>query len=256
MGSNPLDMRGKVILVTGSSKGIGRGIALELAHQGATIVINYRSDPEGATRVTEEIAALGLETAAVAADVGVEADVDQLIRRTLDRFNRLDVLVNNAAIGGGHAPLLELGTDTWLETQRVNLLGVFLCTQRAARAMIPRGGGAIVNIGSIAPMMAYPNISDYNASKGAVHAFTQTAARELGPFRIRVNGVAAGSVPDGMNRERMTPERLAQATDRALLGRLGVPADIGKAVAFLASDAADWITGQMLVVDGGTTIQG
>ena len=92
--------------------------------------------------------------------------------------------------------------------------------------------------------------------KGAVHAFTQTAARELGPFRIRVNGVAAGSVPDGMNRDRMTPERIARATDEALLGRLGAPTDIGKAVAFLASDAADWITGQMLVVDGGTTIQG
>ena len=138
----------------------------------------------------------------------------------------------------------------------MNLLGVFLCTQHAARATIPKGGGAIVNIGSIAPTLAYPNISDYNASKGTVHALTQTAAKELGEFGIRVNGVAPGSVPDGMNRDRFTPERIARSSSASLLDRIGDPADVGKAVAFLASDAAAWITGQVLVVDGGTTIQG
>ena len=248
-------MAGKVALVTGSSKGIGRGIALELARQGANIVVNYRSDSDSAARVADEIATLGAAAEIVRADVGVETEVDGLVGAAIERFGRLDILVNNAAVGGGRAPILELSAEAWLETQRVNLLGVFLCTQRAARAMISQGGGAIVNIGSIAPTMAYPNISDYNASKGAVHAFTQTAAKELGEFGIRVNGVAPGSVPDGMNRGRFTPERIATSSSQALLGRIGDPVDIGKAVAFLASDATEWITGQVLVVDGGTTIQ-
>ena len=120
---------------------------------------------DSAARVAEEIETLGAAVETVRADVGVEAEVDALMSRAVERFDRLDILVNNAAVRGGGAPLLELPTYAWVETQRVNVLGVFLCTQRAARVMIRQGNGVIVNIGSIAPMIVYPNISDYNASR-------------------------------------------------------------------------------------------
>lgn len=247
---------GKVALVTGGSKGIGRGIGLELARQGANVVVNYRTDSESAAHVARAISAAGVAVTTLQADVGSETDVECLVRRTLERFGRLDILVNNAAVGGGRTPIIELSAEEWLETHRVNLFGVFLCTQHAARSMISQGGGVIVNIGSIAPAMAYTTISDYNASKGAVHAFTQSAAAELAEYGIRVNGVAPGSIPDGMNRDRFTStHRTAQSSQNTLLGRLGDPTDIGHAVAFLASDAAQWITGQTLIVDGGTTIK-
>ncbi len=249
------DLAGKSAIVTGSSKGIGRGIALELARQGVKVVINYRHDAEHAARATEEIEALGAEVLTVRADVGIEEEVDAMIDRTVQHFGHLDVLVNNAAVGGGRTKSIELPPDAWMETHRVNTFGTFLCSQRAARVMIGQGtGGVIINIGSIAPDMAYANISDYNASKGAVHALTRTMARELGPYRVRVNCVVPGSVPDGMNRDTFTPGLVAELSARALLGRLGAPPDIAKAVAFLTSDAASWITGQFLVVDGGTTL--
>ena len=249
------DLSGKTAIVTGSAKGIGRGIALELGRQGANVVVNYRNDEEAANGVLRELRDGGAQAIAVQADIGSEADVERLIAETVAAFGGVDVLVNNAAIGGGRGSVLDLAPADWQETMRINVLGMFLCTQQAARNMQERGGGAVVNIGSMAPAKGFPGLIDYNTSKGAVHQFTRSAANDLGPHNIRVNCVAPGTVPDGFNRDRHTPESLAMSQAKTALDRLGEPENIGNAVAFLASDRSSWTTGQVLFIEGGILVK-
>ena len=241
-------LESKIALVTGASKGIGKGIALELARAGANVAVNYHSDAAGAGATVAEIHAIGREGFAIQANVGAAADVDRMFQQTFEKFSRLDILVNNAGVQTWK-PLLDLSESEWDRTIDTNLKGCFLCTQRAARHMRERGG-RIVNIGSGCNKVAFPNLVDYTASKGGIEMFTKVAAVELGRYKITVNCVAPGAIE--IERTKLEAGDYA-ATWAGLtpLGRVGQPLDVARAVAFLASEAAEFITGQTIWVDGG-----
>jgi NAD(P)-dependent dehydrogenase (short-subunit alcohol dehydrogenase family) len=244
-----LPLENKRALVTGASKGVGKGIALELARQGAWVAVNYHSDAAGAEATVKEIAAAGGRAFAVRADVGLKQDVDEMFDRTLAEFGGLDILVNNAGIQTWK-PLLELTEEEWDRVLDVNLKGCFLCTQRAARAMKDAGGGSIVNIGSGCNKWPFPNLVNYTASKGGIEQFTKVAAVELGPYRIRVNCVAPGAIE--IERTKQEAGDYAGTWSKLTpMRRIGLPSDVAVAVAFLCEDRAEFITGQTIWVDGG-----
>jgi NAD(P)-dependent dehydrogenase (short-subunit alcohol dehydrogenase family) len=237
-------MAAKIALVTGASKGVGKGIALELARRGFDLWVNYNSDRAGAEATAREIEALGRQAWLVQASVGESSQVDTMFAA----IPVLDVLVNNAGVQTWK-PLLELTEAEWDRVIDTNLKGCFLCTQRAARKMLTRGG-SIVNIGSGCNKLAFPRLVDYTASKGGIEQFTKVAAVELGEHRIRVNCVAPGAVE--IERTKLEAGDYAGMWSKYTpLGRVGQPDDIGKAVAFLAGDDASFITGQTIWVDGG-----
>lgn len=238
----------KVALVTGASKGVGKGIALELARAGYDVAVNYNSDQAGAEATVREVHALGTTGLAVRGDVSRSEQVCAMFDQVVDSFGHLDLLVNNAGIQTWK-PLLELPEADWERVMATNLRGCFLCTQRAAREM-RRTGGAIVNIGSGCNKWPFPSLVSYTASKGGIEMFTKVAAVELGPYRIRVNCVAPGSIEIERTKQELGDyaETWAKLTP---LGRIGTPRDVGKVVVFLASEAADFITGQTIWVDGG-----
>lgn len=235
--------------MTGASKGVGKGIALELARAGCAVAVNFHTDRAGAEATVAEIHALGREAFAIQANVGLSGNVDRMFRDVLSRFSRLDLLVNNAGVQTWK-PLLELEEREWDHVIDTNLKGCFLCTQRAGRHMKDAGGGSIVNIGSGCNKLAFPNLVDYTASKGGIEMFTKVAGVELGPYKIRVNCVAPGAIE--IERTKNEAGDYAGTWAKVTpLARIGVPEDVGKAVVFLASDSAGFITGQTLWVDGG-----
>jgi NAD(P)-dependent dehydrogenase (short-subunit alcohol dehydrogenase family) len=244
----PLELEGRTALVTGASKGVGKGIALELARRGCRVAVNYNSDDAGARAAVRAIEQAGGSAFAVQANVGLSHQVNRMFEETLARFSRLDVLVNNAGVQTWK-PLLELTEAEWDRVLDTNLKGCFLCTQQAARAMKDSGGGSIVNIGSGCNKVAFPNLVDYTASKGGIEQFTKVAAVELGKYKIRVNCVAPGAVE--IERTRLEAGDYA-ATWSALtpLGRVGQPVDVARVVAFLAGPEADFVSGQTIWVDG------
>jgi len=244
---SPLEL--KTALVTGASKGVGKGIALELARNGCDVAVNYNSDAAGADATVAEIRSMGRKALPVQANVGVSADIDRMFQQVLQEFPRLDILVNNAGVQTWK-PLLDLEEAEWDHVIDTNLKGCFLCTQRAARNMKDNGGGAIINIGSGCNKVPFPNLVDYTASKGGIEMFTKVSAVELGKYRIRVNCVAPGAVEI----ERTKQEAGDYAGTWAKLtplGRVGQPVDVARAVVFFASQAGDFVTGQTLWVDGG-----
>jgi NAD(P)-dependent dehydrogenase (short-subunit alcohol dehydrogenase family) len=244
-----LELEGKCALVTGASKGVGKGIALALARAGADIAVNYNADRQGAETAVAEICSLGRKAFAVQANIGYSADVDRMFREVLARFPHLHILVNNAGVQTWK-PLLELEEAEWDRTLNTNLKGCFLCTQRAARKMKENGGGRIVNIGSGCNKLPFPNLVDYTASKGGIEMFTKVAAIELGRYKITVNCVAPGAIE--IERTKQEAEDYAGTWSKMTpLGRVGYPADVGRAVTFLAGEAAAFITGQTIWVDGG-----
>ena len=231
----------KTALITGASKGIGKGIALELASRGYRIFVNYNSDRPGAEAVAAETGGV-----AVQANVGVSDDV----RRMFDTTGPVDVLVNNAGVQTWK-PLLELTESEWDRVIDTNLKGCFLCTQIAAKLLVAEGRpGAIINIGSGCNKVAFPNLVDYTASKGGIEQFTKVSAVELGPYGIRVNCVAPGAVEIERTKNEAGDYG---ATWAALtpLKRVGQPADVAQAVAWLAGDESSFVTGQTIWVDGG-----
>jgi NAD(P)-dependent dehydrogenase (short-subunit alcohol dehydrogenase family) len=239
----------KTALVTGASKGIGKGIALELARLGCDVAVNFNADREGAEAVAAEIRNLGRRAIVTGANVGLSADVERMFDAVLEQFERLDILVNNAGVQTWKA-LLDLEESEWDRVIETNLKGSFLCTQRAARGMKDRNYGRIVNIGSGCNKVAFPHLVDYTASKGGIEMFTKVAAAELGRYGVTVNCVAPGAIEI----ERTKQEAGDYASTWAKLtpvGRIGTPLDVARAVAFFASAEADFITGQTLWVDGG-----
>jgi NAD(P)-dependent dehydrogenase (short-subunit alcohol dehydrogenase family) len=242
-------LESKTALVTGSSKGVGKGIALELARCGCDVAINYHSDADGAAATVAEIRAMGRNAFAVTANVGVASEVDRMFAEVFERFRRLDILVNNAGVQTWK-PLLDLEESEWDRTIQTNLKGCFLCTQRAARRMRDQRSGRIVNIGSGCNKIPFPNLVDYTASKGGIEMFTKVCAIELGKHNITVNCVAPGAIEIERTKQEAGDYAAiwAQITP---LGRVGQPLDVARAVAFLASDAAEFITGQTIWVDGG-----
>src|ERR1051326_1175928 len=245
----PLSLDSKTALVTGASKGVGKGIALELARNGCDVAVNYNTDAGGGEATAAEIRAMGRKAIAVQANVGVSSDVDRMFQQVQKQFPRLDVLVNNAGVQTWK-PLLDLEEAEWDRVIDTNLKGCFLCTQRAARHMKTNGGGAIVNIGSGCNKIPFPNLVDYTASKGGIEMFTKVSAVELGQYRIRVNCVAPGAVE--IERTKNEAGDYAGTWAKVTpLGRVGQPLDVARAVAFFAGPAADFVTGQTLWVDGG-----
>ena len=245
----PLPLEGKVALVTGASKGIGKGIALELARQGADVAVNYRTDKAGAEATTAEIHSIGRKAVTVQADVSSSAAVDAMFGEVLGRFSKVDILVNNAG-QQTWKPLLDLTEEEWDAVIGTNLKGCFLCTQRAGRRMKESGGGTIINIGSGCNKVPFPNLVNYTASKGGIDMFTKVSAVELGKYGITVNCVAPGAIE--IERTKNEAGDYAGTWSKLTpLHRIGQPVDVAKAVAFFAGPEAQFVTGQTLWVDGG-----
>ena len=242
----------KIAIVTGAGRGIGRGIALRLAREGAHVLVNYAHSAAGAEEIAHRIGELGRQSITFRADVSVADEVRAMVTKTVAVFGRLDVLVNNAGVDP-HVPFLDMTEEQWDWVMDTNLKGNFLCSQAAAREMVKAGGGKIVVIGSIHSILSYPHITAYASSKGALSTMTRQLALELAPYHINVNCVAPGGV-DVEKFYSVIPDYDPHMFDHEIpLGFLGQPDDIGAAVAFLASDDARYITGQVLFVDGGTS---
>jgi len=245
------DLKGKVAVVTGASKGIGAGIARSLGAAGAAVAVNYSSSREGAERVVADIKAKGGKAIAVQGDVAKAADVRHLFDETEKAFGRLDVLVNNAGIYR-FQPLDDITEDEFHSLFNTNVLGTILATKEAVKHF-GASGGSVINISSVASEDAVPTAAVYSATKGAVDAVTRVLAAELGPRKIRVNAIAPGGVEtEGTQAAGVIGSDFEkQMVARTALGRLGQPDDIARVAVFLASDDAAWLTGERLAASGG-----
>ncbi len=241
-------------LVTGASSGIGQGIAIRLAKDGFNIVVNHFRQPELAEETLQSIQDFGADGWSFDADVGVSSEVTAMFREFMDRDISLSVLVNNAGIQTWSS-FLELSEEDWDRTIKTNLKGTFLCSQQAARLMILNGSGSIINIGSGANRVPFPNLVDYCASKGGIEMVTRVAAIELGKHGIRVNCVAPGAIENERTR-RESPGYAETWSGVTPLARCGTIEDVASAVSYLASPQSPFITGQTLFVDGGLWTRG
>lgn len=243
-----MKFKNKTVLVTGSSRGIGRATAIAFAQEGANVIVNYVKDKASANSTVEEIKKLGREALAIQADVAIEDDVKRMIEKSVKHFGAIDVLVNNAGIVFD-TPILEKTVEQWERTLRVNLIGTFLCIKYASPYMKGRQGASIVNISSTNGLDSLsPESADYDTSKAGVISLTKNFAQALAP--IRVNSVAPGWVDTDINKG-LPKEFVKSETDRIALGRWGRPEEIAKTVLFLCSEDASFITGSTLVADGG-----
>jgi len=251
-----IDLSGKVALVTGSSRGIGRGCALEMARAGADVAVNCRSHAEEAEAVAEEIRAGGRQALVAPADVSDRKAVERMVEKTVERFGHLDILVSNAYYSK-REPFLEMAAEGMQRTLDVTLWGGFHTAQTAARQMVEQGGGgSILFISSVLSFLPMPNSLAYNTAKAGMNQMAATMANELTAHRIRVNVIEPGWIDTPGEREFSTEEEIEAGAKRLPWGRLGTIEDIGKAATFLSSDAADYITGAVLRVDGGYYLRG
>jgi 3-oxoacyl-[acyl-carrier protein] reductase len=246
-------LQDKIAIVTGASRGIGAAIAVELASQGATVVVNHRDSAAQADAVVAQIVAAGSQALAIQADVSVFADAQRLIKETLEHFGRVDILVNNAGTTRDTL-LLMMSEDAWDVVMQTNLKSAFNCSKAALRPMIKQRAGRIINISSVSGLAGQAGQTNYSASKAGMIGFTKALAREVGGRNITANAVAPGFVPTVLT-EALTAEQKQAAIAMTPLGRFAKPEEIAYAVAFLASDRAAFITGQILSVDGGLVMQ-
>ncbi len=252
MGVSTLPLQGKVAIVTGGRRGIGKSIALALAEAGADIAVCDRVIEDGELKaVAEEVQQLGRRSLAVQADITQKADVDSLAQRVMDEFGAIDILVNNAAMNV-MAPLLELREDGWDRVIDTDLKGYYLCCQAVGKRMVDQKRGNIINIASTAAIKAAPQMGAYCIAKAGVVMLTRVLALELAKYNIRVNAIAPYMVKTKFSQPLWSdPETLKQLESEIPLGRLAEPGDIVGSALFLASDASSYITGHTIIVDGG-----
>ena len=241
----------RIAVVTGSSRGIGRGIALELSRRGATVVINYNASADAANAVVEEITGEGSTALAVQADVSREEGANMLIKTTIETFDKIDILVNNAGTTRDNVIMMMKVEDFDL-VMNTNLRSAWLCSKAAVRSMMRKRSGRIINITSISGLVGQGGQTNYSASKAGLIGFTKALAKEIGPRNITVNAVAPGFVITDLTKDLEDLTKMAE--EYAALHKLASIEDVARAVAFLASDDAALITGQVLSVDGGTVI--
>ncbi|PIX02993.1 short-chain dehydrogenase [bacterium (Candidatus Gribaldobacteria) CG_4_8_14_3_um_filter_42_11] len=247
------DLKGKVVIITGARQGMGKADALLFAKNGAKVTVADISQEE-CQLVVEEIEKSGGEALAVKCDVASEKEVEEMVKKTVDKFGKVDILVNNAGICQ-FKPFLEMTEEEWKKTLDVNLKGYFLCAKACAKEMIKHKSGAIVNIASVVMGqigMGMAGLAHYSASKGGIAALTKTLALELAPYNIRVNAIAPGAIDTPMAASAKADQKTLEQTLAVIpLHRMGKPEEIASTVLFLTSDASSYITGSIVVVDGG-----
>jgi NAD(P)-dependent dehydrogenase (short-subunit alcohol dehydrogenase family) len=240
-----------VVLITGALTGIGRATALAYAHEGARLIVSGRNEQKGDS-LARELRALGAEAEFVRADVRHEDDVRSLVDRTVERFGRLDVAVNNAGTEGTPGPVTEQSAETYAAVFDTNVLGVLLSLKHELRVMLAQGAGSIVNVSSVVGRKGFPNASVYTASKHAVEGLTKSAALEVAEKGVRINAVAPGPIETGML-DRFTGGAEVKAAFAAQVParRIGTVEEIARTIVFLGSDQAAFLTGESIAVDGG-----
>jgi len=247
-----MDLSGRVAIITGSARGIGEAIALKLAEAGATVVVNDVGDVAPAEAVAGAIRQMGRESLVVAADISRAEEAARLVETTVSTCGKVDILVNNAGITRDQL-LMRMSDEDWDAVIGINLKGVFLCTRAVLRPMMKQRWGRIVSITSVVGLIGNPGQANYASAKAGIIGFTRTIAKEVASRGITVNAVAPGFIDTAMTRQ--LPEERRQATAAQIpLGYLGTPRDVAEAVAFLASQEARYITGQVLTVDGGISL--
>ncbi len=244
-----IDLEGKAAVVTGGSRGIGRAIVIRLARQGADVAFSYRGNEAAAKETSSEVEGLGRRALAVQADVTDPASADGLVKQVLATFGRLDILVNNAGITRDDL-IMRMTPDAWREVLETNLFGAFYATKAVTRPMLKARSGRIINITSVSGQAGQTGQANYSAAKAGLIGLTKATARELASRGITCNAVAPGFVLTELTKD-LTQELQAEITSRTPLGRFGTTEEIADAVAFLASNEAGYITGQVLAVDGG-----
>jgi 3-oxoacyl-[acyl-carrier protein] reductase len=243
------EFEGKISLVTGASRGLGKAIALKLASLGSKVAVNYMTSEAEANKVAEEIKNMGGETLLVKANVADAVLVKSMVREIVDRWGRIDILVNNAGIVKDNL-LLRMSDQAWDDVINTNLRGAYLCTKLVLRYMTGQSWGRIINISSLAGLMGNAGQANYSAAKAGLIAFTKSVAREVGSLNITVNAIAPGFIVTDMT-DRLPQETKDAILPRIALKRFGKPDDVAELVAFLASERAGYITAQVITIDGG-----
>jgi NAD(P)-dependent dehydrogenase (short-subunit alcohol dehydrogenase family) len=247
------DLKGKVVIITGARRGMGRSHALAFAKEGARVVVSDIS-LEDCQKVVEEIEKLGGEAIAVKCDVTKKEEVEEMVKKTIEKWGKIDILVNNAGIAD-FKPFLEMTEEDWDRTLDINLKGYFLCAQTCAKEMVKRKSGVIINIASVAMGqigVGFPALVHYCASKGGIVAMTEALALELAPYNIRVNAISPGAIETPMiDPLKSDPKTLEGLLARIPMHRVGKPEEVSNLVLFLASDTSSYMTGSNVVIDGG-----
>ncbi|MBI2936993.1 MAG: glucose 1-dehydrogenase [Thaumarchaeota archaeon] len=250
-----MSLKGKVAIVTGSSRGIGRYTSLELAQAGADVVINHHKSEEEAERVAEEVLAAGSKALVVKADVSVRREVETLVSRTVQEFGAVHILVNNAGFASGNVwetPFEDITDDLWRGPMEVDLKGTFLCSQAVAATMKQQKEGKIINVASTPAIAGDPHGFVYAVAKAGILGMTKALAWSLAPY-VQVNAVALGSISTGWVKW-LSHEEIRTFLDETALKRFGKPEEVARVIGFLASNGSDYMTGQTLIVDGGTVM--
>lgn len=262
MSDSPYLLKGQTALVTGGSSGIGEACARCLAKAGASVAVNYHSDPDAAEQIVDDIVAAGGAAIAIKANVAKEEDVQAMFAQVLQKFGTIDILVNNAGIQKD-AAFVEMTLDDWNAVINVNLTGQFLCARAAVQEFLRRGvrpdiscaAGKIICMSSVHEIIPWAGHVNYAASKGGIEMLMKSMAQELAPKKIRINSIAPGAIATPINTDAWsTPEAKAKLLQLIPAQRVGVPDDIGKAAVWLASDESDYVNGTTLFVDGGMTL--
>lgn len=244
-----MQLKGKTAIVTGGSRGIGRAIALAIAAKGANVAVNYTSNKESADRVVAEIEGTGAAAMAVKADVSNVEEVENLVKEVLNKFGSIDILINNAGITRDNL-LIRMSEKEFDEVLGTNLKGAFNCTKAVSKVMIKQKSGKIINVSSVVGIIGNAGQSNYAAAKAGLIGFTKSVAKELAKRGITVNAVAPGFIETDMT-SKLPEKAKVEFLNNIPLSRPGKPEDVAKAVLFLASEYSDYITGQVLNIDGG-----